>query len=206
MLSESLAAFLGQNELGAARLIRDEFHVDVTRTYQFWEAAVARITTGGQTPHGCPWDVELDYFGKAIRIEVKFSQEFECTFRAGTRQVFKFAAPKGTGEEKPSHVTVLLGIDGQDDVHTWVIPSASLAQSASITLTSPRARRGGTSRSPVDAWRCPPTQLLPEVLRAWRCHLHYDRDHHAETRARTRQAAIEAAGQLALGTTEGASQ
>jgi hypothetical protein len=30
------------------------------------------------------------------------------------------------------------------------------------------------------------------------CHLHYDRDHHAETRARTRAAALTQAGQLAL--------
>ena len=30
------------------------------------------------------------------------------------------------------------------------------------------------------------------------CHLHYDKDHHAETRAATRAAALEAAGQLAL--------
>lgn len=117
----------------------------MTRTYQFLEAAVARITTGGQTSHGCPWDVELDHFGEAIQIEVKFSQEFECSFREGTRQVFKFAAPKGTGEEKPSHVTVLLGIDGQDDVHSWATPSASLAHSTSITHTFPRARQGGAS-------------------------------------------------------------
>ncbi|MFB6809442.1 hypothetical protein [Streptomyces sp. NPDC056387] len=30
------------------------------------------------------------------------------------------------------------------------------------------------------------------------CHLHYDRRHHAETRAATRRAAVAAAGQLAL--------
>ncbi|XAZ30654.1 hypothetical protein AAHB34_16035 [Paenarthrobacter ureafaciens] len=30
------------------------------------------------------------------------------------------------------------------------------------------------------------------------CHLHYDKDHHAETRAATKAAALEAAGQLAL--------
>lgn len=30
------------------------------------------------------------------------------------------------------------------------------------------------------------------------CHLHYDRDHHRETAARTRAAALAAAGQLAL--------
>lgn len=33
------------------------------------------------------------------------------------------------------------------------------------------------------------------------CHLHYDRDHHAETRARTRAAALAEAGQLAIGDT-----
>lgn len=31
------------------------------------------------------------------------------------------------------------------------------------------------------------------------CHLHYDKDHHRETAAATRRAAIEAAGQLTLG-------
>jgi hypothetical protein len=51
-----------------------------------------------------------------------------------------------------------------------------------------------------------PENCDPDNLRAMcqGCHLHYDRDHHAETRARTRQAEIEAAGQLALDTTEGA--
>lgn len=45
-----------------------------------------------------------------------------------------------------------------------------------------------------------PEHLDDDNLRAMcqGCHLHYDRDHHAETRARTRTAAIEAAGQLAL--------
>lgn len=174
MLAEPLTAFLSSEELTAVRLIRDQFQVDVTRTYQFWEAAVARITTGIQTTHGCPWDVELDHLGTPIRIEVKFSQEFPCRFRTGTRQVFKFAAPKGEGREKPSDVTVLLGIDAEDNVHAWAVPSGTLPQSTSITLTSPRTRLGGTSRSPVDVWRCPPTQLLPEILRAWRRHLDTD--------------------------------
>lgn len=35
-----------------------------------------------------------------------------------------------------------------------------------------------------------------------RCHLRYDRDHHRETAAATRRAAIEAAGQLALDATK----
>jgi len=37
------------------------------------------------------------------------------------------------------------------------------------------------------------------------CHLHYDRDHHRETAAATRRAAIEAAGQLTLTTEESTS-
>lgn len=45
-----------------------------------------------------------------------------------------------------------------------------------------------------------PENVDPGNLRAMcnGCHLHYDRDHHAETRAATRRTAIEAAGQLAL--------
>lgn len=30
------------------------------------------------------------------------------------------------------------------------------------------------------------------------CHLHYDRDHHAETRAATREAAVRTSGQMAI--------
>lgn len=188
ILAEPLDAFLAPEELESIRLMRDEFHVDVTRTYQFWEATVARITTGALTRHKCQWDIELDHLGALICIEVKFSQEFECRFRTGVRRVFKFALPKGGGQEKPGDVTVLIGIDDRNHVHAWAVPSALLPQSASITLTSPNARLGRSSRSQVDHWRCPPTQLLPEVLRAWRCHLAYDASHHRATAARTRAA------------------
>jgi hypothetical protein len=46
-----------------------------------------------------------------------------------------------------------------------------------------------------------PENCAPANLRAMcqGCHLHYDRDHHAETRTRTRRAEIEGAGQLAIG-------
>ncbi|SDM76725.1 hypothetical protein [Streptomyces wuyuanensis] len=47
-----------------------------------------------------------------------------------------------------------------------------------------------------------PENCDPENLRAMcqGCHLHYDRDHHRQTAAATRRAAIEASGQLALDT------
>jgi hypothetical protein len=45
-----------------------------------------------------------------------------------------------------------------------------------------------------------PADCRPEVLRAMcqGCHLHYDREHHAQTRAASRRRALEAAGQLEL--------
>ncbi|MFD4738688.1 hypothetical protein ACFWNQ_15145 [Streptomyces virginiae] len=45
-----------------------------------------------------------------------------------------------------------------------------------------------------------PENCDPANLRAMcqGCHLHYDRQHHAQTRAATRRAAAEAAGQLTL--------
>ncbi|MGW0486169.1 hypothetical protein [Nonomuraea sp. NPDC003214] len=45
-----------------------------------------------------------------------------------------------------------------------------------------------------------PEDCAPDNLRAMcpGCHLHYDKDHHAQTRARTRRAALAAAGILPL--------
>lgn len=47
-----------------------------------------------------------------------------------------------------------------------------------------------------------PEHSDPSNLRAMcqGCHLHYDRDHHRQTAAATRRAAIEASGQLAIDT------
>ena len=170
LLGEPLLAFLDHDELAAIALLRDRFGIDPTRTYQFWEAAVARITSGTVTVAGCPWDVELPYGDETILIEVKFSQEFACRFRTGVRRVLKFAAPAGTSKTraKPVHVTVLIGIDDTETIHTWAIPSGLLPRATSITLTTPRDRIGRQhGRSGLDRWYCPPTQLLPAVLDAF---------------------------------------
>ena len=191
-LSEPLADFLTSEEQAAAALLTESFGANITRTYQFWEAMVGRITGGTLTAFKCPWDIELPYGERPIRIEVKYAQESWCRFRAGTRAIFKFSAPKGETTEKAVDVVVLIGIDALEHVHTWVAPASAVRKCRSITLTSPRYRLGGTSQARgIDEYRCPPTQTLPEVLRAYR-------DHHRETAARTRRAAIEAAGQLPL--------
>jgi hypothetical protein len=206
MLCEPITALLSPGECAAVDLMREQFQVDVTRTYQFWEAAAARLTGGSLTSAGCPWDVELPYLDSPIRIEVKYAQESWCKFQQGNRAIFKFAAPKGSGVEKDADVIALLGIDAEQDVHAWVIPAREVRKCASITFTSPRFRTGASRSRGLDEYRCPPSQLLPEVLWSYRhhvghdcqSHLHYDRDHHRQTAAATRRRAVEAAGQLTL--------
>lgn len=196
--------FLTSSEIDAIDLIREQFSVDVTRTYQFWEAAIARITTGSLTDHKCPWDIELPFVDGDIRIEVKFSQEFNCEFSEGARPIFKFAVPKGSHTEKPAHVVILIGIDAYGGIYCWVVPAGEIGKCASITLTSPRVRQArNRSRSFVNQYMCPLTQILPEVLRAYRCHLAYDGEHHAETRAKTYEARRLASGVAPLFPREG---
>lgn len=173
-LSEPLADFMSPEELAALMLMSSSFGVEVARSYQFHESLVGRITSGTLTNHKCPWDIELPYGDQPIRIEVKYAQESWCNFANGRRAIFKFAAPKGLTTPKDADVIVLVGLDSLDHLSTWAIPAAVVQQCTSITLTSPRFRKGGASKSRgVDAYRCPPSQLLPEVLRSYR--EHFDR-------------------------------
>lgn len=170
-LAEPVSELLNTEEMRAIKLLRDEMAIDVLRTYQFWEAMVARLTTGTLTGHRCPWDVELNQGPHRIRIEVKFAQETSCRFSDGPRLIFKWANPKGQKTEKTAHVVTLLGIDANDEVHCWIVPGRALRKSRSVTLTSPRERLGPHHSRSIDGYRCPVTQLLPEVLRAYRAHL-----------------------------------
>lgn len=177
---------LAADEHAALLLMRDRFGIDAARTYQFWEHATARLIDGTTTPANCPWDVETG----PIRVEVKFSREFTTRFRVGARQVFRWTALV----RDEADVTVLFGIDNTDGVYLWVAPSRALRNTA--TVISPRAAIGET-RSPLDRWHVPLDQLLPVVLR------HYDRDHHAQTRAATvRAEAAVLAGLFDLDTQE----
>ncbi|GAA2298474.1 hypothetical protein GCM10010402_66380 [Actinomadura luteofluorescens] len=185
-LSEPLADFLNADERTALDVMSFSFGFEVTHAYRFWESLVARILAGETTNDRCRWDVELPYAGHVVRVEVKYSREFECRFTTGVRPILKFAAPKGAGPEKPAHVLVLVGVDDKHAVYTWAIPGIAVRQCRSITLTSPRVRQGESRSRGIDGYRCPPTQLLPEVLRAFRSHLAHDAAHHAATRARTR--------------------
>jgi hypothetical protein len=198
VLAEPLSAFTSDPEREALSVVTSSLGMDPTRSFQFWESMVARITGGRLTRANCPWDVEIPHGLRPIRVEVKYAQESWMRFATGPRPVLKFAAPKGASRQKAADVVVFVGIDGRQDVHTWVLPARVLRRSTSITLTSPRYRVRPGRAAAMDEHQCPPTQLLPEVLRAYRCHLHYDRGHHAETRAATRRAEAEARGEHTL--------
>lgn len=183
-----LEDFLDSNEIASVAVLKSSLGLDATRSFQFWEAVVARILGGSLTAHKTSWDVTLSYGSTAVFVEVKYAREIGCRFATGSRPVFKFALPKGGGRVKSAHVVTLVGIEPAGLVHTWAVPAGLLKQSKSITLTSPRFRIGRDRSRGVGGYYCPPDQLLPEVLRSYRCHLAYDKSEHAATRARTRLA------------------
>lgn len=162
----SVSFFLGADELEAIAVLQRSLRVDVLRSYQFWESAVARITDGVLTGQSCPWDIELPYGDDMIRIEVKYSREFISKFVAGDRPVFKWAHPKGEGTVKAADVLVLIGVDRDDAVTTWVVPAHALRKCKSLTVLVPRARIGA-ARSVLDGYQMPLDQMLPEILRAY---------------------------------------
>lgn len=172
-LSEPLTYLLIADEMAATETLRAGLGIDPTRTFQFWESVVARLTGGDTTPAACPWDVTLPFAAdETIRIEVKYAQESSCAYSSGERLVFKWADLKGRRTEKPAEVIVLLGLDALDRVHAWVVPASKIRQVRSVTVTSPRTLVGAVGvHSAVAPYRCPPTQVLPEVLRAYREHL-----------------------------------
>lgn len=191
-LHEPLDQWLTDAELAAIRTMR-QFGADPLRDFRFWEALVCRILDGRPTGHSVAWDVELDHpRGAPIRVEVKHSVEFDCAFSNGTRPVFRFAKPKGKdGPPKDCDAIVLIGCDGEGegDMHTWVLPPRAIKQCHSVTLTSPKHRKWNSDRSyPTDEFLCPPSQMLPEVLRASRANGRpYDHQHHQQNAWATRR-------------------
>jgi hypothetical protein len=169
-----LLTFMTPEELDAATLIRDQLGVDLVRTFQFWEAAVARMVGGRTTGHRCPWDVELDYpDGSTIRIEVKFAQTTNVKFAQGPRDIYKFADPRGRSTAKDADVLIFIGVNRDDSIDLWVAPCSVIPQSRSITITVPRARSGGAAsvRSLLVSYAAPFDQLLVAVLNAYHVQL-----------------------------------
>lgn len=185
---EQINELLTIEEVQAISVVRESFGLDICKSFRFWERMIARIVDGHETSHKCSWDVEIHYGETVIKIEVKSSSEFICKFDTGSRPVFKFALPKGDKKQKEAEVIVLIGMDADDDVYAWVAAASEIRQSKSITLTSPSHRAIYAKRHySLDQYSCPPSQLLPEILNAWRRHYNYDHPMHMFNSARTRR-------------------
>ena len=167
--SEPLSHFLTPTEIQATDTLRGSLGHDPATSADFWERIVARITEGTVTATHCPHDVDsLD-----LQIEVKFSREFTMLLGASRpSQVFRWTE---LADGRTAAVTVLLGLDDDRRVHTWVIPRYAIQNTRTITTVVP-SRAVGPSRSAVAGYLCPTSDLLGAIL-------HYDRDHHAATRA-----------------------
>lgn len=96
--------------------------------------------------------------------------------------MFRFASLRTATE---SDIVVLVGLDPDDDVHLWVAPSSAVPRGGACTLLNPKLAVGNT-RSLIAQYHVPFDALIPM------CHLHYDAEQHAQTRQRTRTAALEA--------------
>lgn len=183
LVAEPLDEVLSLPEMAAVQALA---HIaDPRRDPRFWEGVVARVLGGATTDHRCGWDVDAG----GIRVEVKFATAFDCSFANGTRRVFKFASLLGCGiDRKPCDVVVLIGSD-DPEVFCWVAPYGEI-RSRTVTLSHPGGRvepLGSKRIARFDRFGSCLTQLLPDVCRAYRESLAWDRPHRAVNAGITRK-------------------
>ena len=169
-----LTDILMPDEYRAVTTMRNTIGADPMRFYETWERIIARYLCGTLTPARHPWDIDMP---TGPRVEVKFSHQHHMAFRAGRRDVFRFASLRTAAE---SDVVVLVGLDPDDDAHLWVAPSSALPRGGSCTLLNPK-RAVGDTRSRLARYHVPFDALIPA------CH-----EHHMQTAARSRTAALAA--------------
>lgn len=184
-----LTDILMPDEYLAVTTMRETIGADPMRFYETWERIIARYLCGSLTPPRHPWDIDMP---TGPRVEVKFSHQHHMAFRIGRRDVFRFASLRSAAE---SDIVVLVGMDPDDDVHLWVAPSSAVPRGGACTLLNPKLAVGNT-RSRIAQYHVPFDALIPV------CHLHYDLEHHAQTRQRARTAALEAQMDSLFETTE----
>lgn len=108
-------------------------------------------------------------------------------FSNGARRVFRFAGLRPGSAD----AYVLVGLDRSDRVWLWVLGDSDVPKTGTCTLNNPLLAVG-ESRSKIAGLRVPVDKIIPA------CHLHYDRDHHAQTRRQTADAERAARGELPL--------
>lgn len=170
-------------QAAAIETLRLTLGVDPATDPKFWECLLAQILSGVTTAASAAHDI---YLAGGIGIEVKFSREFSMVLGDNRRSnVFRWTALSGHGDTpKDASSTILVGLDRSRCVWFWVIPAEALCGTRTVTCVVPSDRRG-TDRSALSGYACDTSDLLARVL-------HYDAEHHAQTRQRTRTAALEA--------------
>lgn len=185
--------------LTAARALRAASGFDPLRSDRFWEHAVALLIGGEVTAAKSPYDVAVP---DGPRVEVKFSAEFTMRLGFGApRSVYRWTGLSGGPSQRKGDdiVTVLIGVDRSDRVSMWTIPRWAVDGTNTATIVVPGQGHGGDTRSGLRGHATYPPDLLRDVLIvAGGCHLAYDREHHAETRAQTIRTEREAAGQTVI--------
>lgn len=175
-----------------------EHGFDVMRQPMFWEVLVATVLGGKTTPHCEEFDVDVSIWGKRCRAEVKFSNVFYCKYSPirgvdWSRNVFKWAKPRGCAGKDGADACILIGRDVDETNYVWVVPLIAIKRGrASITITAPSSRVTD-HRGRLDRWLVPFDQLLPAFAQV--CHNRLD----AEMRRRgvkERERAKRAVGEM----------
>jgi len=163
------------DERKAVSVLKSEMDFDAFSQPLFWEKIVAQRLGGLATSHKALHDVEVEIWRKTCRAEVKFSRSFLCHFtrirgKDWSRNIFKWAKPRGCSGKDTVDAVILLGIDS-GMVYCWIIPKSDIARNcSSITMTVPAERQG--SRSRWDQYAVPFDAMLPAFARV--CHNRYD--------------------------------
>lgn len=81
--------------------------------------------------------------------------------------VLKWLISRQEHRDQTADVIVLIGVDVDTSIFSYVLPRGALTKGRSITVTAPSSRLGQPGR--LDEWMVPPTEILPAVRAAGIC-------------------------------------
>jgi hypothetical protein len=136
-----VASFLRRAEARGFAAFRNGLGLDIAQTSLFWESVVAREVGGELTAHRCQWDIEIWERGFLYRVEVKYAREYRET-GPPARQIMKWPWPRGKPSKvKPAEILVLIGLDWDDQVWSWVTVAEQVAVCPAVHVMDPRTRQ-----------------------------------------------------------------
>lgn len=156
-----LRDILPNSVMMASRSLHLEISYDVFMSPNFWEHWIAVQLGGRVTPHKCNHDVDVSIWGKKCAAEIKFSNAYKSKYnpirgKSWDRNVFKWAVSETQINNPTAHAFILVGLDADRSLHTWVVPNGTLSKSN--TICAPSSRKGGLGK--LDKYKCDPYQIL----------------------------------------------